>query len=101
MRNIHNLDDKKMNNSTYTQDELELLDYIEIEKPDSVPHVSNEIKQLKTAVKEKISKRKSINLRLLENDLERIKAEAIKDGIPYQTLISSIIHKYVSGNLVK
>jgi predicted DNA binding CopG/RHH family protein len=101
MRNIHNLDDKKMNNSTYTQDELELLDYIEIEKPGSVPNVSNEIKQLKISVKEKISKRKSINLRLLENDLERIKAEAIKDGIPYQTLISSIIHKYVSGNLVK
>lgn len=90
-----------MNNITYTQDELELLDFIENEKPDSIPHVSREIQRLQMSVKEKISKRKSINLRVLENDLERIKAEAIKDGIPYQTLISSIIHKYVSGNLAK
>ena len=90
-----------MNNATYTQEELELLDFVENEKPESVPCVSEEIQRLRISVKEKISKRKSINLRLLENDLERIKAEAIKEGIPYQTLISSIIHRYVSGNLAK
>jgi predicted DNA binding CopG/RHH family protein len=32
---------------------------------------------------------------LLEDDLQRIKTEAIKEGIPYQTLIGSILHKYV------
>jgi len=90
-----------MNSTTYTQDEIELLDFIENEKPESVPNVSLEIQRLQMSVKEKISKRRSINLRILENDLERIKAEAIKDGIPYQTLISSIIHKYVSGNFAK
>ena len=90
-----------MNSTIYTQDEIELLDFIENEKPESVPQVSLEIQRLQMSVKEKISKRKSINLRILENDLERIKAEAIKDGIPYQTLISSIIHKYVSGNFAK
>lgn len=90
-----------MNNATYTQEELELLDFVENEKPESVPRVSEEIQRLRISVKEKISKRKPINLRLLENDLERIKAEAIKEGIPYQTLISSIIHRYVSGNLAK
>ena len=90
-----------MNSITYTQDEIELLDFIENEKPESVPQASLEIQRLQMSVKEKISKRRSINLRILENDLERIKAEAIKDGIPYQTLISSIIHKYVSGNFAK
>lgn len=90
-----------MNNANYTQEELELLDFVENGKPDSVPRVSEEIQRLRISVKEKISKRKSINLRLLENDLERIKAEAIKEGIPYQTLISSIIHRYVSGNIAK
>jgi predicted DNA binding CopG/RHH family protein len=48
-------------------------------------------------VKAKHSKRKSISLRLLENDLEKIKTEAIKVGLPYQTLISSIVHQYVNG----
>jgi predicted DNA binding CopG/RHH family protein len=38
-------------------------------------------------VKLKLSKRKTINLRPLENDLEKIKTEAIKAGMPYQTLI--------------
>ena len=90
-----------MNNATYTPEELELLDFVENEKPESVPRVSEEIQRLRISVREKISKRKPINLRLLEDDLERIKAEAIKEGIPYQTLISSIIHRYVSGNLVK
>jgi predicted DNA binding CopG/RHH family protein len=90
-----------MNNATYTPEELELLDFVENEKPDSVPRVSEEIQRLRISVKEKTSKRKPINLRLLEDDLERIKAEAIKEGIPYQTLISSIIHRYVSGNLAK
>lgn len=90
-----------MNSTTYTQDEIELLDFIENEKPESVSQASLEIQRLQMSVKEKISKRRSINLRILENDLERIKAEAIKDGIPYQTLISSTIHKYVSGNFAK
>lgn len=101
MINIHDTNDNKMSNLIYTQEELELLDFIENESPVSAPDVSNQIKQLKMSVKEKISKRKSINLRLLENDLERIKTEAIKEGIPYQTLISSIIHKYVSGSPAK
>lgn len=87
--------------SDYDQDELELLDFIENENPSSVPNVTHEIEQLKNAVKAKVSKRKSINLRLLENDLEKIKTEAIKVGMPYQTLIGSIIHQYVNGNFAK
>jgi hypothetical protein len=81
---------------TYDKEELELLDFIENEAPNSVPHVAMEIsvphvameiERLKGAVKSKLSKRKTINLRPLENDLEKIKTEAIKAGMPYQTLI--------------
>lgn len=90
-----------MNTINYDNEELELLDFIENEKPDSVPNVIYEIEQLKSAVKSKLNKRKSINLRLLENDLEKIKTEAIKNGIPYQTLIGSIIHKYLNNELAK
>ena len=90
-----------MNNLPYAKEELEILDFIENENPESVPNVKIEIEQLKLSVKHKLNKRKAINLRLLETDLESIKTEAIKAGIPYQTLISSIIHKYVSGSFAK
>ncbi|MGZ5884462.1 MAG: CopG family antitoxin [Burkholderiaceae bacterium] len=84
-----------MKTNDYTEEELELLEAMENKPLVSVPNLAQEMKQLKASVKTKLSKRKSINLRLLENDLQRIKTEAIKEGIPYQTLISSILHKYV------
>jgi predicted DNA binding CopG/RHH family protein len=59
----------------------------------SVPNLTQEMERLKASAKTKLGKLKSISLRLLENDLQRIKTEAIKEGISYQTLISSILHK--------
>ena len=90
-----------MKTNDYTEEELELLEAMENQPLVSVPNLTQEMEQLKTSVKTKLSKRKSINLRLLENDLQRIKTEAIKEGIPYQTLISSILHKYVQGDLAR
>ena len=40
-------------------------------------------------------------MRMTEVDLEAIKAEAAKQGMPYQTLIGSVLHKYVTGQLVE
>ena len=88
-----------MKTNDYTEEELELLEVMENQPLVSVPNLAQEMEQLKTSVKTKLSKRKSINLRLLENDLQRIKTEAIKEGVPYQTLISSILHKYAQGDL--
>lgn len=90
-----------MSNLPYSREDLEILEFIEHKKPESIPHVASEIDQLKLSVRNKLNKRKAINLRLLETDLEQIKTEAIKDGIPYQTLISSIIHKYLNGSFAK
>jgi predicted DNA binding CopG/RHH family protein len=45
-------------------------------------------------------KNKNINIRLSEADLERIRTKADQEGLPYQTLISSVLHKYVSDRLV-
>ena len=45
-------------------------------------------------------KKKVITLRLNDNDLEQIKSIAISEGIPYQTLISSVLHKYINHRLV-
>ncbi len=45
------------------------------------------------------SEKKIINIRLLNRDVEKIKALALKEGIPYQVLIRSVIHKYVENNI--
>ena len=44
-------------------------------------------------------KDKRINIRISEKDLLGLKAKSLEEGIPYQTLISSILHKYITGNL--
>ncbi|MEE9905797.1 MAG: hypothetical protein K4305_10310 [Chlorobium sp.] len=41
--------------------------------------------------------KKRINIRISESDLNRLKAKSLEEGIPYQTLVSSLIHRYVSG----
>ena len=52
-----------------------------------------------TAAKATIRKNKNINIRISENDLESIKLLAAREGLPYQTLIGSLIHKYATGSL--
>ena len=51
-------------------------------------------------VLEKSRKTRSINIRISEHDLETVKRKAEREGLPYQTLISSILHKYVNDQLV-
>ena len=43
--------------------------------------------------------KKRINIRMSERDLKKIQAKAIEEGIPYQSLISMLIHKYNEGKL--
>jgi len=52
------------------------------------------------SILEKSSKKKVITLRLNNNDLQQIKSLANAEGIPYQTLISSILHKYINNRFV-
>ncbi len=51
------------------------------------------------AATETLKKNKNINIRISENDLASIKQLAAREGMPYQTLIGSFIHKYASGYL--
>ena len=46
-------------------------------------------------------KNKRINIRISEWDLLRLKAKSLEEGIPYQTLVASLIHKFVKGSLVE
>lgn len=44
-------------------------------------------------------RKKPITVRVQERDIERIKAKALEQGIPYQTLVASILHRYAKGTL--
>ena len=84
----------------YDKDELEILNYIETQNPKSVDDLKSKINKIKSIVQEKNTKRKAINLKVLESDIEKFKAKALQEGMPYQTLINSVLHKYVTGMLV-
>jgi len=76
------------------------LDYIEESNPNSVPNVHTKIDTIKSAVTKKYTKRKAINIKVLESDLEKLKSKALEEGMPYQTLLNSVLHKYITGQLI-
>jgi predicted DNA binding CopG/RHH family protein len=58
------------------------------------------LSQLQETAKATGLKDQRINIRLSSGDLQAIRTRALQEGIPYQTLISSVLHKYVSGTLL-
>ena len=60
---------------------------------------SRKLKKIEDAI-EKANEKKNISLRVNNQDLEQIKLKAEHEGIPYQTLISSILHKFVTDQLI-
>jgi len=58
-----------------------------------------EKKQYQEYARYSLSKKKRINLRMTERDLKKIRAKAVEEGIPYQSLISMLIHKYNEGKI--
>ena len=67
----------------------------------SVPNVEAEIKRYQEAARATFRKDKRVNIRMTSRDLEAIQVRAIEEGIPYQTLMASVLHKYVTGRLVE
>ena len=86
----------------YSDTEAERGLFGELEKGNfkSVSGVKKEKDRIKKIIKGNFySEKKIINIRLLNRDVEKIKALALKEGIPYQVLIRSVIHKYVKNNI--
>ncbi len=78
-----------------TKEEQELLDAFESGELKSVPNLVREKKRFQVIARNTLNKTKNINIRLSERDLSKLKAKAIEEGLPYQTLASSILHKAV------
>ena len=80
--------------------EQEILDAFEAGELKSVA-TNVELAALKAAARATAIKDRRVNIRLSSIDLSDIQVRALADGVPYQTLIASVLHKYVSGRLVE
>ena len=56
-----------------------------------------ELSRFKAAARATAVKDKRVNIRLSSGDLQDIQVKALEQGMPYQTLIASVLHKYVTG----
>lgn len=80
------------------KDEMELAKSLETEEWVS-DLTKKEKKQFEEYARNSLMKQKRINIRMSERDLKKIQAKAIEEGIPYQSLISMLIHKYNEGKV--
>ena len=80
--------------------EEELLKSVERGKWKTVRGVKGETERYQQYARATFRKDRRVNIRISTKDLEAIQKRALEEGIPYQTLISSLLHKYVSGRLV-
>lgn len=68
---------------------------------ESVISSTADLEKYRAAARETLIKNRRVNIRLSTPDLMDIQERALEEGVPYQTLIASILHKYVSGRLVE
>jgi predicted DNA binding CopG/RHH family protein len=82
-----------------SEEEKEILEAYE--KGELVPIENQEEmrEKLRQAAKATIGKTRHISIRVTEKDLSKIKARAVKSGIPYQTIIGSLLHQYADGKI--
>src|SRR5918992_291346 len=80
--------------------ELEVLGAYEKGRLKSVA-TKSELARLKAAARATAIKDRRVNIRLSSSDLSDIQVKALEEGMPYQTLIASVLHKYVTGRLAE
>jgi predicted DNA binding CopG/RHH family protein len=81
-------------------DEMEVLGAYEKGMLRSVA-TKAELAKLKAAARATAIKDRRVNIRLSSGDLSDIQVRALEEGVPYQTLIASVLHKYVTGRLAE
>ena len=82
-----------------SKEEKELLKSVENEEWETISDFKSEQKRYQKIAKNNLKKDERINIRLATKDLMGIQKKAMQEGLPYQTLISSVLHKYVTGQL--
>lgn len=85
---------------TYDDEELDILQALEAGTLKSVGDASTRRKAHKAAAESTLKKDQRLNIRISSRDLKNLQARPVEEGIPYQTLAASLLHKYVNGHLV-
>ena len=83
------------------REEVEFLDSFEAGEWRTIEGWETEAKRYEEYARATFKKDRRVNIRISSRDLEEVQKRALEEGIPYQTLIASILHKYVSGRLVE
>jgi|SRR3989339_1019633 len=83
------------------KEETDILKSVENGEWTSIDNMKDTIKRYAGYAKSALKKDKRINIRISNRDLEVIQRKAIEEGLPYQTLISSLIHKFTTGKLIE
>jgi predicted DNA binding CopG/RHH family protein len=87
-------------NYALDSEEQEILYALESGALKALPDSTQELKKLKAAAMQYGNKAHRVNIRLTEWDYRQAQEKALREGIPYATLISSIVHKFFTGQLV-
>lgn len=80
-------------------DEQKLIDSIDRDEWKSVIHLDEEIRIARKIARQTMAKDEKITIRISGRDLELLKTMAMDEGLPYQTMVTSVLHKYVTGKL--
>ena len=88
-------------NDKMSAEERDILGQFERGGLRSTPGAEREVAVAREAARNTFNKTKRVNLRVTERDFNLAHSQAREEGIPYQTLLSSVIHKYLSGRLTE
>ncbi len=88
-----------MKNYKLDEEEKQILKDYDDGKYVSVDNLDEEIKRAREAAKNTLQKTKNINIRLQERDIQKLKAKAAENNLPYQTLISMLLRQYTKGEI--
>lgn len=83
-----------------SKQEKEIVKSVERGEWRSIRGVKKQIKRYQNYARATVRKDKRVNIRMSEKDLIHFQKKAMEEGLPYQTLIYSVLHKYVNGHLV-
>ena len=86
--------------SRLDREEQDILEAFEAGRLKRVNNAKQEIAAHRAAAEATFRKDARINIRLSSKDLRALQARALKEGIPYQTLVASVLHKFVDGQLL-
>lgn len=88
-------------NDEMSAEERDILDSSKEGELRSAPDAEREVETARQAARNTLNKTKRVNLRVTERDFNLAHSRAREEGMPYQTLLSSVIHKYLSGRLTE